>query len=94
MQRLERITKLLRGLYPEGRVEIVDQTHEHIGHREIAHDLSPSGTHLAITVYDLSFKNRRTLDIHREINRHLAEEFEKGLHAASIRCIDNLPQDS
>lgn len=87
MSRVERVAEELKKAFPDAEaIEVQDKTEEHLGHREMLQCLSPVETHLDILIRSSSFEKRKTIEIHREINKILQKEFNSGLHAVNISC--------
>lgn len=92
MSRIERVEEKLKRLYPDAEIQVKDETHKHIGHREILSIVSPIETHLEIIVCHPSLSNRKTIEVYKEINKELTQEFKTGLHAVTITCLDSPPE--
>ena len=83
MNRKQRINKLLSYKFKEFSIKIIDNSHLHVGHNDFHGE---NETHLQI---QLKKKNINTiinrLQIHRDINNLLLDEFKSGLHSLEIK---------
>ena len=78
----ERIKETLeKNLNPEF-LEVKNNSHLHAGH---AGDNGTNETHFEIQIASDKIKNLSRVNAHREINKLLKEEFNKGLHALEIK---------
>ena len=59
-------------------LEVVDESHNHAGHR--------SETHFKVVVVSAAFDSRSLVDRHRAVNETLAVELGSGVHALSIHA--------
>jgi BolA protein len=79
----ERITRTLTEAFRPVSLEVVDESHLHKGH--IGH--RPEGeTHYRVKITAEAFRGKGRVEIHRQINASLAEEFARGLHALAIEA--------
>jgi BolA protein len=79
----ERITRTLTETFRPVALEVVDESHLHKGH--IGH--RPEGeTHYRVKIVAEAFRGKGRVDIHRQVNASLAEEFARGLHALAIEA--------
>jgi BolA protein len=83
MNRIEAIKQALSTLKPK-HIEIIDETHLHIGH--LGHKADSEYTHIKLIISD-EFGEMKLVDKHRAIKSLLKEEFDKGLHALSIEFV-------
>lgn len=82
MSREERIRSVLTKSFNPVELEIVDESHLHAGHA----GARPEGeTHFRVTVIAPAFEGVGRVDRQRMVNAALADEFDSGLHALSIR---------
>ncbi|MDN5249791.1 MAG: BolA family protein, partial [Alphaproteobacteria bacterium] len=86
MSRIEKIRAQIVEKYPRATVRILDETRDHIGHREMVQKSLPVETHLKITVISEDFREMTHLDAIRSVNRILSAEFNQGLHAITLEC--------
>lgn len=84
MGRADRIRTELTKRFSPLSLEIVDESHLHAGHA----GARPEGeTHFRVTITAETFDGVGRVDRQRMINTALAEEFDSGLHALSIRAL-------
>ena len=82
MTRILRIKQKLMALKPH-YLEVIDETPKHAGHL----DDDSAETHLVLKISAESLKLLARVKQHQAINDLLADEFESGLHALSIKII-------
>lgn len=83
MTRESRIRNLLNITFTPEILEVVDDSARHAGHAGAA----PGGeTHFNVRITCAQFANMSRIERQRAINNALAEEFETGLHALSIKA--------
>ena len=81
--RAERIRAKLTEVFAPQRLEIIDESHLHAGHA----GARPEGeTHFRVSVEAAAFAGLSRVERQRRVNAALAEEFDTGLHALSIRA--------
>lgn len=78
----ERIIKKLSENLNIKHLQVINQSHLHKGHLG---DDGSGETHFEITILADDFKNISRVLVHRKINGLLKEEFNRGLHALSIK---------
>jgi len=83
MTRTDRIKEKLMVLKPQ-YLEVIDETPKHAGH--LGNDDSLE-THLVIKIRAGSLNDLSRIKQHQTINDLIADEFEDGLHALSIKII-------
>ncbi len=81
MKRKQRINNLLLNKFKEFSIEIIDNSHLHIGHNNFN---GKQESHFQIILKCKFFQNFNRLQIHRKINQLLEEEFKDGLHSLEI----------
>jgi BolA family transcriptional regulator, general stress-responsive regulator len=83
MTRRDLITeKLSRAFAPE-RLDVVDESHQHVGHA--GH--RPGGeTHFRIHIVAEAFRGKSRIERHRLVNETLASELKGGVHALAIHA--------
>jgi BolA protein len=86
MTRASRIKQRLDVLKPQ-YIEIIDDTPKHAGHLENSEQLE---THLTLIIFAQVLTEMPLVKQHKTINDHLADEFENGLHALSIKVLKTL----
>ncbi|MBM3602382.1 MAG: BolA family transcriptional regulator [Alphaproteobacteria bacterium] len=87
-RRQQRIQAALHAAFAPSRLELVDESAQHAGHRgvvESGHDQGES--HFALRIAAASLQNLSRLEQHRRINQALAVEFAGGLHALRITVV-------
>ena len=79
-----RIEILLQdGLAPE-RLEVINESHQHAGHRE---SFDGTGeTHMRVRIVSEKFSKMSRLERHRAVNELLKPELEAGLHALAVEA--------
>lgn len=81
--RTERIREKLQDAFTPESLEITDDSARHAGHAGAA----PGGeTHYNVTIVSEAFAGLSRVQVQRAINMVLAEEFETGLHALSLKA--------
>ena len=83
MQRINNIKAKLATLTPH-YLEVIDNSALHAGHTGVT---TSEETHLKIIIASDVFNEISKLKQHQIINELLADEFEQGLHALSIKII-------
>lgn len=80
MNRIERITQLIQDRFEGVSLEIIDDSHQHAGHK--GHD-GGDHTHLRIRCSCQELSQMSRVNAHRALNQLLKDEFNSGLHAVS-----------
>lgn len=78
--------KLINYFDPEF-LEIIDNSYLHQGHLEMQNSQNSGETHFLIKIASKKFINQSKIEIHRQINNLLKEEFTAGLHALEIKVV-------
>lgn len=86
MGRRERIISLLEKKFSDSFIEVSDDSHLHADHSPSA---KSGGTHFTIKIVSEKFSNINRIERHRMVMSLLEEEFESGLHAASLNLISS-----
>ncbi len=81
MNRKQRINKLLLNKFRDFSIEIIDNSHLHVGHNNFD---GLSETHLKILLISKKIQKINRLNIHRTINQLVENEFKDGLHSLEI----------
>lgn len=82
MKRRQRIEKLLLSEFKHYSIEVIDNSHLHIGHNDFNGN---EETHIKIILKsNINIKINR-LEIHKKINELLQNEFLEGLHSIEIK---------
>ena len=69
--------------FTPSHLDVTDDSEKHAGHA----GASPEGeTHFTVTIISPQFKGMSRVTIQRAVNKALADEFETGLHALSIKA--------
>lgn len=89
MSRRVTMESKLKQAYAPQRLEVLDESHMHAGHRheESGHHVTYDGageTHFRIRIVSAVFAGMSRLDRHRSVNALLAEELANGVHALAI----------
>ena len=82
MSRKQRINKILLKVYKEFSIEIIDNSHLHSGHNNFD---GSNETHMKIILNNKFSKSINRLNIHRNINELMKNEFQNGLHSLEIK---------
>ncbi len=82
MNRKQRINKILKNKYQDFTLEIIDNSHLHLGHNNFD---GKNETHLKIILKNNSFQQINRLEIHKTINDLIKTEFQNGLHSLEIK---------
>ena len=82
MKRKKRIYKILSDNLKEFSIQIIDNSHLHIGHNEFD---GKKETHLKIILTSRNSVKIDRINIHRQINRLLKNEYNSGLHSLEIK---------
>ena len=79
----ERIAEKLKKALAPVRLEVIDESHQHVGHA--GH--RPGGeTHYRIYIVSPAFEGKSRLERHRLVNEALAGELAGGVHALAIHA--------
>ncbi len=82
-RRIDRIRDLLTEAFQPVSLEVVDDSARHAGHA----GASPEGeTHFNVAITSEAFEGLSRVQVQRAVNMVMAEEFETGLHALSIKA--------
>lgn len=82
MKTPQKIREILAKKLSASKVEVIDQSHLHVGHSEAK---TSSGGHYSVLVVSEMFKGKTNLDRHRMIYQALAEELKTSIHALAIK---------
>jgi len=81
--RTERIRARLTQLFSPSVLNVTDDSARHAGHA----GASPEGeTHYNVEIVSTAFAGKSRVEMQRAVNQALAPEFERGLHALSIKA--------
>lgn len=87
--RTKRILEKLSEAFTPETLEVVDDSARHAGHAGAA----PGGeTHYNVTIVSQAFDGLSRVQIQRTIHMVLADEFESGLHALSLKASAPRPE--
>jgi BolA protein len=79
----EIITEKLRSGFAPMHLEVVDESHQHLGHA----GYRPGGeTHFRIHIVAACFEGKTRLERHRMVNQMLSVELATGVHALAIHA--------
>ena len=79
----DRITQRLTGAFAPQHLEVVDESHHHVGHA--GH--RPGGeTHFRVHIVAAAFQGKSRIERHRLINDTLGAELRSGVHALAIHA--------
>ena len=82
MKRKNRIKKILSNNLKSWKIEVIDISFQHKGHHNIS---GKDETHISIILYPKERNKYKRLEIHKQINYLLKNEFSSGLHALEIK---------
>lgn len=82
-QRLERMQQLIQEALNPAQLEIIDDSHKHIGHAG-ARD---GKGHFTVIIQSEALEGKRMLQQHRMIYEALGEMMETDIHALAIKVI-------
>lgn len=85
MNRKKRIKTLLSNYFLNYEIEVFDNSSEHIGHNNFT---GSEESHFKIILTNKIKNIKNKLQIHREINDLLTNEFSSGMHALEIKIIN------
>ena len=80
MARRDVIAEKLTKAFAPASLEVVDESHQHAGHRE------GGETHFRVYIVAEAFRGKSRLERHRMINETLVGELEGGVHALAIHA--------
>jgi BolA protein len=83
MNRIERMENQLRAVFTPSELEVIDESHQHIGHAG-ARD---GRGHFRVRIRAEAFANEPLVKRHRLIYDSLGEMMETDLHALSIKAL-------
>ncbi len=84
MKRMQRIKNLLSSKFSKFSIDVRDNSHLHVGHNGFDGN---SETHIQVILSINPKQKINRLNIHREINNILKDEFDKGMHSLEISII-------
>ena len=82
MNRKQRIDKILSKKFNNFLLEIIDNSNLHKGHNNFTGN---DETHMKIILTKINKVTTNRLNIHRNINHLLKDEFKSGLHSLEIK---------
>ena len=82
MNRKQRIEKILSKKFNDFLLEIIDNSNLHKGHNNFTGN---DETHMKIILTKINKVTTNRLNIHRNINHLLKDEFKSGLHSLEIK---------
>ena len=82
MNRTKRIQDILGKYISNFNIQIIDNSHLHIGHNNFN---GQGETHITINLKNNAKSKINRLEIHRKINSLLKNEFDTGLHSLEIK---------
>ena len=83
----QNIEKKLTQKFSPTFLEVINNSHLHSGHFEARDEDMQNQTHFLIKISSDNFKNCTKINIHRQINEVLKDEFKRGLHALEIKVL-------
>ena len=88
MDRVEAIRKKLEQALAPERIEIIDESHLHVGHAGAA----AGGGHFAVTIISAGFAGRSMIERHRMVYLAVNDMMPQEIHALSIQA--KTPEES
>ena len=85
MNRKKRIEIILKRYFKEWKIEIVNNSREHIGHNDFD---GTQESHFQVILENINNHKLSRLNIHRKVNQLLRKEFVNGMHALEIKIIN------
>lgn len=85
MNRKKRIETILNKNFKYYKIEVIDNSHQHIGHNKFD---GTEESHFCVVIKIAGKLVDSKLLIHRKINQLLIKEFNSGLHALEIKIIN------
>ena len=82
MNRKKRIETILRKNFVNWKIEVIDNSLEHLGHNNFDGNQE---SHFKLILNKESEKIKNKFEIHKKINNLLKDEFLNGLHALQIK---------
>ncbi|WP_421856705.1 BolA family protein [Oricola sp.] len=82
----ERITKKIEDAFAPVRMEVVNESHLHAGHRGGAVD-GTGETHFRVRVLSDAFSGLSRVQRHRALNELLKDEITDGVHALALEPV-------
>ena len=82
MNRKQRINKIISKKFNDFLLEIIDNSNLHKGHNNFTGN---DETHMKIILTKINKVTTNRLNIHRNINHLLKDEFKSGLHSLEIK---------
>ncbi len=83
MSATDTMTKKLNEAFAPHRLEVIDKSHLHEGHKGHSHG---GESHFRINIVSQAFDGKSRVERHRMINALLADEFAGKLHALAIKA--------
>ena len=83
MDTSKKIQDILRAKLSASKVEVLDQSQLHAGHKQAQES---GGGHYTVIVVSEIFTGKKTLERHRLVYQTLAKEFQQEIHALSVRA--------
>lgn len=84
MTRRERLIERLNASLAPTAIDVVDESHRHAGHA----GARPGGeTHYHVEIVSVRFAGMSRIARHRLVHEIVHDEFEKGLHALSLKLL-------
>ena len=77
----DKIIAKLRARFNPHRLEVIDESHNHANHNELA---KAGGTHFKLIIGAQALYDKSQIEAHRMIYDCLSEELSSGLHALAI----------
>ena len=81
MNRKKRIKNILSDYFSELKVDVFDNSKQHIGHHNFDGNQE---SHFQLLIKNKNKNKLNRLEIHRIINKLLKDEFDNGLHSLEI----------
>lgn len=82
-ERLNMITARLQQAFTPSKLEVIDDSHKHIGHA----GAQGGAGHYTVLIRSEAFHDKSRIDIHREIYRVLDDLIPHEIHALQIKIV-------
>ncbi|MEM9102867.1 MAG: BolA family protein [Pseudomonadota bacterium] len=84
-QRIAKIQRLLKDAFLPSHLEIIDDSHKHIGHA----GARGGGGHFTLKISSEEFTGKSSVQCHRMIYTTLGDMMSTDIHALSIQIVNN-----
>ena len=82
----DKIAEILKKKFSVHHLEITDDSAKHADHYQGG---EKEGTHFSILIVAREFEGKKSIERHRMVNSVLKNEFQRGLHALTIKALSS-----